>query len=43
MILQHDTDPNNFGKNNILLDEEKLMELERMKVKQLKESLHGIG
>jgi hypothetical protein len=25
MILQHDTDPNNFGKNNILLDEEKLM------------------
>lgn len=21
MILQHDTDPNNFGKNNILLDE----------------------
>lgn len=27
MILQNDTDPNNFGKNNILLDEEKFMEL----------------
>lgn len=36
MILEHDKDPNNFGKNNILLDEQKLMELEQMKIKRLK-------
>jgi hypothetical protein len=43
MILEHDSDPNFFGKNNILLDEEKLRELELQKLKRMKESLQGIG
>lgn len=43
MILEFDKDPDDFGKNNLVLDEDKLRELEREKLKRLKESLHGIG
>ena len=42
-IQDNDDNPNIFGKNNILLDEEKLREIELQKLNRMKESLHGIG
>lgn len=42
MILEHDDDPNNFPKNNILLDEERLRELEEQTRKKMKVSVNGV-
>lgn len=42
MILEHDDDLNNFPKNNILLDEERLRELEEQTRKKMKVSVNGV-
>ena len=44
MILQHDEDPNSFAKNKIVLDDDKLRQMELLKLKnKLKESFQEIG
>ena len=43
MINQHDVNPNDYGKNKIVLDEKKMEELERERENKGKPELDGIG
>ena len=43
MINQHDVNPNDYGKNKIVLDEKKMEELERERESKGKPELDGIG
>ena len=43
MINQHDVNPNEYGKNKIVLDEKKMEELERERENKGKPELDGIG
>ena len=43
MIMEFDNEPQNFVKNNILMDQEKFRELEAQKMRRIKASIHGFG
>ncbi len=43
MINQHDVNPNDYGKNKIVLHEKKMEELERERESKGKPELDGIG
>lgn len=43
LINKLDDNPSGYGKNKLLLEEDKMEEMEKMKIKKMKESLDGIG
>lgn len=43
LINKLDTNSNEYVKNKILLDEDRMKDLEKEKLKKMKESLDGIG